>query len=1375
MPTRRPVPLWIWIAAAVGFLLSLTAAGLIAGRAWLSTDGGRNFLVSLIDGQRVGPLGVIRITGLSGDPFSEMAIADIVLVDDAGIWLRADDIELAWSPSQLLRRELAIRRAHIRHVDVFRSPSVADRPESDGGLPDFGLRLDEALIEELDVADAVFGSAGSYRVSGLGSLTRERAGRLKLDVLPLVGPGDRLSASAAWAPDAAFDARLSAEGPQGGVLAKLLLAPEDSSVTIELAASGQLPDVTGTGFLRFGERTIIALEGERGPEAAVLRARLSLAGWPLAEPIVERTGGEIDAALRTTYAEDSGEAELTLRSEAGRLVLSLPFDPQDRTLAGPVAVEASDVALSSILPDHQGRLDARGVLAVEGVAGWSFRGDASAAEFDFPSGRARAAAGPVEVRQDGQDISWTVIDARGEDVSIDALERLAPADYRVSTRGRYNLRTRIVEISQAQIDGEPGSATARGSYAVDTGALDFAGSASLAKLSRFGPLEGSARGAWKIARGRTGGPLRIGFDVTGRDVDAEMETLGELIGSRPRIVMSGVWENGRLLVESGSIDGGALAARVNGRIGEDGAVQVVASGAVRSPVSFSGGEVRSLVFEGGMSGSIERPSIRATVSDGAIELAGTLVEDISGAARLDLAERSDGEFDFSGMALGQPASVSGSLSSSGDVWRLENAALRLAGLRAEAPRITAGPDGAGGRFALSGSLAGLAGVTQGVVNGGGEFETVNDGLQGETTLQLSNLVYGDVRLRQVSLEASLQGRQARAEAHVVGLSRDDLDLRIETDATRDTGRWSGVARASGEVAGRPVSTIQPVAWRYGDEGWSLRGAVAAFGGALAADVASQFKAHTARVTVSNVELAALSRFADLNPVSGALSGSAEFSNTDAGAAGQMSVAIEGANPIGLTADPISLAGSGRLADGQLSLEATGGGRGFVLEASARAQANVGEGFAVTLARDGPLDGALRLDGRAEQIWALVGPEGQSLQGRLRAEIALDGTPRSPTLDGGFNLSEGVFDEAETGLHLEAVAADGVFTSRSARLTRLVATDGDGGGLTGSGSFNWSEGQLGGAVEFEARSLRVLRRADRSAVMSGAGAFELGAEALTLTGDFDVEQARISFEQPASASIPTLQNVRYVNFPDRLMEPGTARAERPLRLDFSVSADDRVIVFGRGLDTEWGFDFDVSGTAADPSIRGSARLVRGQLALAGRPFVFNAGTVQLNGPVRDARINIAATRDADGIEARVRLAGTPADPEFVLESTPSLPQDEILARILFGRSAAQLSALEAAQLAAALTQLAGGQAAFDPAGLLRQATGLDRINIGASGGVAVVEAGAYIGEDVYVELGAGGVGGVGAEVEWEPTEDVSIISSAQGNGDTKIRLRWKRDY
>ncbi len=250
----------------------------------------------------------------------------------------------------------------------------------------------------------------------------------------------------------------------------------------------------------------------------------------------------------------------------------------------------------------------------------------------------------------------------------------------------------------------------------------------------------------------------------------------------------------------------------------------------------------------------------------------------------------------------------------------------------------------------------------------------------------------------------------------------------------------------------------------------------------------------------------------------------------------------------------------------------------------------------------------------------------------------------------------------------------------------------------------------------------------------------------------------------------------MNFPNQTPDSEPAKPWlKPVLLDVKVSADRRITVFGRGLETEWSGNLHITGPIADPAIEGTATLVRGDLDLAGRRFAFDTGTIDLDGPIRLARIDISAERAATDVTASVHITGTPVEPKFTLESTPALPQDEVLARVLFGRSAAELSGFEAAQLAAGLAQLAGGQAGFDPVGLVRKATGLDRVSFGAEDGIATVSAGKYIAEDVYLQVGAGGTGGVGAEVEWEPQKNLSVTSSADGNGDTKIAIRWKKDY
>src|SRR3546814_7491334 len=91
-------------------------------------------------------------------------------------------------------------------------------------------------------------------------------------------------------------------------------------------------------------------------------------------------------------------------------------------------------------------------------------------------------------------------------------------------------------------------------------------------------------------------------------------------------------------------------------------------------------------------------------------------------------------------------------------------------------------------------------------------------------------------------------------------------------------------------------------------------------------------------------------------------------------------------------------------------------------------------------------------------------------------------------------------------------------------------------------------------------------------------------------------------------------------------------------------------------------------------------------------------------------DLAATTEQEDINATIAITGSTQDPHIAFTSTPALPQDEVLSRLLFGSSPENLSATEAIQLAAALNSLRGGGGGLNPLGTLRPATGIDRLRI-----------------------------------------------------------------
>ncbi|MEX1250016.1 MAG: translocation/assembly module TamB domain-containing protein, partial [Hyphomonas sp.] len=166
----------------------------------------------------------------------------------------------------------------------------------------------------------------------------------------------------------------------------------------------------------------------------------------------------------------------------------------------------------------------------------------------------------------------------------------------------------------------------------------------------------------------------------------------------------------------------------------------------------------------------------------------------------------------------------------------------------------------------------------------------------------------------------------------------------------------------------------------------------------------------------------------------------------------------------------------------------------------------------------------------------------------------------------------------------------------------------------------------------------------------------------------------------------------------------------------------------------------------------------------------------DGPVDTARMAISATREVDGFSVRADVSGAPARPTIEVTSNPSLPQDEILSRMLFGRSSVDLTALEAAELATSIARLAGQDTGLDPIGAIQSGLGIDRLRFGIdNAGNTELGVGQYLGPDVYVEVTAQGAAGNSVEVEWQPRSQVSVSSETNSTGETRVSVRWKKDY
>jgi translocation and assembly module TamB len=227
------------------------------------------------------------------------------------------------------------------------------------------------------------------------------------------------------------------------------------------------------------------------------------------------------------------------------------------------------------------------------------------------------------------------------------------------------------------------------------------------------------------------------------------------------------------------------------------------------------------------------------------------------------------------------------------------------------------------------------------------------------------------------------------------------------------------------------------------------------------------------------------------------------------------------------------------------------------------------------------------------------------------------------------------------------------------------------------------------------------------------------------------------------------------------------------LDLRIDATNQIFIRGRGLDAELGGTLRIGGTTANVIPSGQFDLVRGRLDILGRRLVLDRGSITLQGSF-DPFLRLSASSEADGITVTVVLEGFLTNPDVRFESSPELPEDEIVSRLLFGRGIESISGFQAAQLAASVATLTG-QGGEGILGNLRKSFGLDDFDVSSNeAGQTQLTFGTYIADNLYTDVEVSD-GRTELDINLELTPSITVTGSTADDGDSSIGIRFERDF
>jgi len=543
---------------------------------------------------------------------------------------------------------------------------------------------------------------------------------------------------------------------------------------------------------------------------------------------------------------------------------------------------------------------------------------------------------------------------------------------------------------------------------------------------------------------------------------------------------------------------------------------------------------------------------------------------------------------------------------------------------------------------------------------------------------------------------------------------------------------------------------------------------------------------TANLTADKADLRPLIMFAPEIPFAGILTGSLRLAATPAATDGSFTFTL---CAIGLSHSALTFDQNFKIStEGQLTTQGlafSGSARlDDTLEAHMSGQLPLHIDVAsakLILPFDQPIRGDIVWKGDIGPIWPAFNLVNHDLSGKVEAKLLVGGTLANPDIDGHLLLKNGRYEILKGGFVAADIDMAATIADRQLTLDHLTANDGADGHISAKAKVKLhADLTYDAQASLDILSAHLIRQPQLDVTASTQLRFLKTPALSSLTGEVTVEQANVGAAADSGPVILDL-DVHEINGPENndQGDKNTGNHFGPIPLDLKVKVPGKLFIRRYGLESEWRSDLVISGTSDKPFVAGSAALIRGIFDFSGKRFNLTRGLLTFpddhsNDPVLD----ISAEHKLSDLTAFLNITGRASAPKLTVSSTPNLPQDEILSRILFGTSVTQISAIEALQLAAAIQSLSSGGGP-GIIGKIRGALGLDRLSIDQQEGgyfSSIFTGGKYLTNNVYIEVTtAPATGETATSVEVSLTRNLSLVTRQTLSHGKNLALRWSWKY
>jgi translocation and assembly module TamB len=1381
----------------------------------------------------------VTIGGIDGALSSNAIIKDVRIADRDGVWLTLDRARLVWTRTALLRGRLEVNELQVDHLQISRKPvsteeekaAVSDEPL----LPELPVKVvvEKFALQELTLGEPVIGTPARLSAEGSADIGDPAEG-LKLNfAAQRLDAAGRLAINLNYLPQTnRLSLDLTHQEPEGGIAARLLNLPGLPPVDLKVAGEGPLSnfaarlDFAAGPTIGAAGTTTVRRDGAAYQVAANLDARIE---GLLPAPVSPVFSGVTKLVGNVTVGDDGA-----LRFQPVRITSNVAsFDLEGTVSAG----QALDLTLQARALPTDGTTTRAGDaeirrLAFDGTVQGTLtapriNGSLDAAGVRLPQGvldalTARVTMNPVNDAALPDRFSFAV-DARASGIqpADKALARALGPTLTLTTSGTLD-RDGVANVENARLE----TSTAQAGFTGRVGATVLDGNlqAQIPALAPFSGITGrTLRGSASVTAALTGNPRRsdIAANVNAqlRELATGTPALDGLFGRS--VTANGIMRRvpGGFAFENFRLEGAHLNARIDGRATQSAAalgLDVTIDELRHVDPRITAGRANVAAR---LSGSLERPDVTATATLTDVRALNRPIPRLVLAVDAkDVTGALDANVTLEGRVDDKPATGSLHLSKPTDGgWLLDRLDIDI-GSVAMNGNLRLGADNlAQGQISLSArNLDDLTPLVLTKLDGEADAEISLSAENGRQNVSVvangSRVSAADVAVRDFVVRLSVLDLYARpvidgniqADALTAG-GQTFRTVRLTAEGTPNASRITASAVGQGFDLDAQGTVVPGDAIRIDLASFNARRGNRRLALAQPASISLQ----NGVATISNLVIAAdQGRIGVSGNVGNRFDLAVDLRNLPLQVA---EIAVPNLGLAGSVNGNATIKGEASNLSGTYDLRVTGlataqtrqaglpplniNAEGQIANQRATVDANVVAGRFGTMRITGsaPLDAAgelaLRVSGRTDLAVAnaFLSTGGQRVTGAANIDLSIGGAIADPQIQGSVVLSGGSFVDSLQGIQLSNI--NGRFAARGQAVTieSLSASTRNGGSLAVRGQVT-----IDPAAGMPA-DIRI----------TGSRAQLVSNETVDATADLNLALSGPLLSRPRVAGSVNIITMN-VSVPDRLPTtlrplPGTkhvqptpaaaarlalarrqqASASRGPRfnaeLDLTITAQNRIFVRGRGINAELGGDLRLQGTSSDPIAIGAFELRRGRLDLIGKRIDFVRGRLDFTGDLTPSLDFLAETQAGD-VTARIAVTGPASRPDFSFSSSPDLPQDEILSRVLFQRPSGGLSAGQALQLAQTVAQLSGGTGS-DAFEALRRSLGVDGldINFGASGD-PTVGVSRYISDNVRVGVRAGArPEDSGVTVDVDLTRRLKAQGAVEAGGGTSVGLGFEMEY